>query len=653
MPDRIGNETLLEVLHAAGVCLFRWEVATDGWWWSAACYPLLGYENDAVAPSRDAFFGRVHPDDLLEVEGVLEAAERGESDVQALFRVPQPDGRTRWIEIFARALRDADGTVVLVAGVWMDVSARVRSEEDRRESEWRFRRLYEANLLGVVFYHESGRLLAPNEAFLTMIGVDRAAFDRDGLDWGRLTPVEWTAADHRAAEELRARGRHDPREKELLHHSGHRVPVLITAAELVPGRPEHGVAFIVDLSRLKRVENALRDNEARLLALNETLEQRVRERTAEAEQRADQLRALALQLTRAEAQERERLGHVLHDHVQQLVSAARLKAGIVRRDPGNLRAPELLRDVETLLEESLTASRSLATQLSPPVLRDGAMADALEWLARRMERDHNLTVTLDLDPSVDPEGEEIRSFTFEATRELLFNVVKHAGTRAASMRLDMTADAMVRIAVSDSGRGFDARDELPATRGGLGLRGLRQRMMLVGGRVDVRSAPGEGTTVTLLAPMGVHGRRRRGGGLGASQELPAWRPRREAGAALRVLIADDHRMFREGISTLLAQDHDFDVVGEAADGEEALHLAHALRPDVVLLDISMPGRNGIQVTEQLGRELPGIKVVGLSMHERDELGVAMRQAGAVAYVSKMGPSEVLLGVLRSVSDDVR
>src|SRR6202012_4221411 len=90
-----------------------------------------------------------------------------------------------------------------------------------------------------------------------------------------------------------------------------------------------------------------------------------------------------------------------------------------------------------------------------------------------------------------------------------------------------------------------------------------------------------------------------------------------------------------------------EVVGQAADGEEAVRLARELRPQIMIVDVSMPKYNGIQVTTLITKELPETRVIGLSMHERDDMALAMRNAGAVAYCAKSWPSEQLLTELRS------
>jgi DNA-binding NarL/FixJ family response regulator len=116
----------------------------------------------------------------------------------------------------------------------------------------------------------------------------------------------------------------------------------------------------------------------------------------------------------------------------------------------------------------------------------------------------------------------------------------------------------------------------------------------------------------------------------------------------RILVADDHRLFREGVAQLLRDAGDFEVVGQADDGGQAVTLAAALRPDVCLLDVSMPTVNGVEAAMRISQLAPEVRVVALSMHERADMADAMRAAGAVAYLSKDVPADVLLGVLRAL-----
>ena len=115
---------------------------------------------------------------------------------------------------------------------------------------------------------------------------------------------------------------------------------------------------------------------------------------------------------------------------------------------------------------------------------------------------------------------------------------------------------------------------------------------------------------------------------------------------IRILIADDHAVIRQGLSTSLGQEPDIAIVGEAADGKMALDKARSLHPDVVLMDLGMPKMNGIEATRIIHTEMPGVRVVGLSMFEEKERASAMFEAGAVAYLSKSCSVDTLTSAIR-------
>ena len=117
---------------------------------------------------------------------------------------------------------------------------------------------------------------------------------------------------------------------------------------------------------------------------------------------------------------------------------------------------------------------------------------------------------------------------------------------------------------------------------------------------------------------------------------------------IRVLIADDHRLFREALRTVL--ERECDVVGEAASGEEAVALATRIRPDIVLLDVAMPGVGGLNAAHRLAKQAPSSKVVILSQHEDEEYVIeAMVEAGAAGYLVKTDAAAELLSALRAVA----
>ncbi len=117
---------------------------------------------------------------------------------------------------------------------------------------------------------------------------------------------------------------------------------------------------------------------------------------------------------------------------------------------------------------------------------------------------------------------------------------------------------------------------------------------------------------------------------------------------IRVLVVDDHTIVREGVHILLEAQSDIEVVGEAADGQEALVRARELQPEIALVDIAMPGLNGLELTRALKRDWPQIHVIILTMYESDEYFFQVLDAGASGYVLKKAASADLVAAIRAV-----
>jgi signal transduction histidine kinase/CheY-like chemotaxis protein len=367
-------------------------------------------------------------------------------------------------------------------------------------------------------------------------------------------------------------------------------------------------------------------------------------RTTEAERANVTLRGLAREVNKAEQRERQRIARLLHDDLQQLLVSAKMRLAM-SRSAGEGTAQ--IEEIGNLIDAALNSSRSLTAQISPPVLHEAGLDAGLRWLCRFVEEHHKLRVDLDLSLGSAPIDFSDRDFLFQAGRELLFNVVRHSGVRRARLRVSITGDR-VRLEVSDGGKGFDRAflDRAEASNDHSGLRTLRERVRLLGGTFSVQARPGKGTRVRLDLPLSEFKEetRRALPDPGAPpQDLPAKRS-----SLVRVLIADDHRVVREGIQSFLSQEDWLEIVGQAADGRQAVLMTRDLQPDVVIMDISMPELNGIEATRIITGENPHVRIIGLSMHQQQDMASAMISAGAERYLTKGGPAEDLVQAVREL-----
>ena len=504
-------------------------------------------------------------------------------------------------------------------------------------SEQRYRDLVEL-APDAVLVHQDGRIVYANATAVCLYGA--GSFEQlRGRDMLELVHLDEREAV-RARVQLVQDGNIDP--LHAFRHvrlDGQEVSVEATAAP-VDWQGKRAVQTIIrDITARKRAEEALRK-------ANDELEWRVRERTAELseaigtlEQQARHLRALAAELTLTEQRERRRLAGVLHDGLQQLLVAARVRAHMMGRSSD----PEVrdgCQEMVALLAEALAEARTLTGELSPPTLQKGGLLPALEWLTRWMGEKHRLTVRL-CPPAapLPPLAEDVSVLLYQAVRELLLNTVKYAQVAAAEVALTRQEHTLM-LTVADAGIGFDpARLRVAGgVEGGFGLLGIRERLELVGGHLEIESRPGQGSRFRLVAPLRP-----------VAEEAPAARSPASpaaAGRRTRVLVVDDHALVRRGIATLLVGEPDLEVVGEAADGKMAIELTRDVAPDVILMDISMPVMNGIEATSAIHAEFPAARVIGLSALDAAEQSDAMRAAGAVVCVNKIDSAEALLAAIR-------
>jgi two-component system CheB/CheR fusion protein len=557
-----------------------------------------------------------------------------------------------WYVRRCRPYRTQRGTVEGVVVTFTDVSELKRAQIAARERAAELETLMGLAPVAVWIAHESeASEITGNAASYRVLGLEPPeSVSKCGPDLklrseykfrrhGRLLEPEELPLQRAARGEDVA-----DLELELERDDGHRVVLFGNACPIrdEDGEPRGAVAAFLDITDRKRAEEDLE-------RLNAELESLVEHRTRRVQDQSRQLQSLAWQLADAEQQERRRLSQFLHDHLQQLLVGAKYRVRAARGRGGGRELAESLDGVDELIDQAVQATRDLTVELSPPVLFETGLAAAVQWLAKRMNEQGTIVVDVYDDMGEATLKPHRRVLLFECIRELLINAARHSGSDRAEVRMTFETNGVLKVQVEDEGAGFELEKfERAGANDHFGLFNLRQRLESIGGEVDIDTAPGEGTRVTMSCPPEPE----EVDAPPADQSPDAIDTNglevvRSADGAIRILIVDDHRIVREGLREILEGEQDLEVVGEAADGAEGVEMARRLRPQVVLMDINMPGTGGVEATRLINSELPDVRIVGLSIHEDDAVISRMTEAGACAFFNKGAATPEVIDAIRA------
>lgn len=375
----------------------------------------------------------------------------------------------------------------------------------------------------------------------------------------------------------------------------------------------------------------------------EQLEQRITERTI-------QLRALAVELTESEAHERRRIGRIIHDELQQLLVAAHMHVKITLgiTDPDSRKIS--LQKIADLIDKSMSVASNLSEDLSFVGFHDEGLSPSLKWIAGWMLKNHQLIVRIHSDATITHIDESLHIVLCQAVRELLFNVTKHAGVNRAELRISVTPDGQIEILVTDKGIGFNVLQKKAAkgVNKGLGLFSIEERLKYLGGKLEMKSAEGHGSSFRLLAPLHQTSKPKdTPKPILRKSTAKAANDRSSPRSAIRILLVDDHKLIRSALASLIDQEPDLEVAGDASNGLQAIERVKKLQPDLVLMDVTMPQMDGITATRRITQDWPHVKVIGLTMHEDTTYHNAMRKAGAIGCIIKTAASNDLILAIRA------
>jgi len=369
--------------------------------------------------------------------------------------------------------------------------------------------------------------------------------------------------------------------------------------------PVNGARFIrgaiVDITKLKMAEEAIHD--------------------------------LSGKLMNAQEKERAHLARELHDDLSQRIALLSIQLTTLRNKPRDLayvksQLDQFVSDVKRL---SVDIHR-ISHELHPARLTQLGLETALRGLCHELSAAHPLEIDFEAENLPRDLSQDVSVCLYRVTQESLQNVIKHSGAVSARVSIKLEK-GQVRLSVSDNGNGFDP----PATKAKatLGLISIEERVRAVKGEAKVISAVGAGTIIEVHVPVGS----------GSEDEINNNSKIKINNKSIRVVVVDDSKLMLETIVGLLTPH--FEVVGTAADGKTALEIIHHLKPDIAVLDMSMPFKTGIEIAADLKTSAPGVKVVIISAHDDESYISAASSAGALAYVVKTTLGDRLIPALES------
>ncbi len=396
------------------------------------------------------------------------------------------DQEGRWYSLRGRPYKTTDNEIDGAVLMLIDIDDLKRAQQEL-EATHHYADAIVDQVAPLLVLDNSLRVVRANESFLRHFQVsDEETEGRLIYDLGN---GQWNIPDLRNLLEKILPEKSVFREYQVEHTFetlGHRI-LLLNATQL-----DHTPNILLSIDDVTEQRYAKR----RLTEINQTLENRVAERTAEIQKRIGQLQQISFDLVDTEHRERRRLAVILHDDLQQILVGTQMHASTAFGPNGTREQGALVME---LISQAIETTRLLSKELAPPVLYERGLGAALQWLGRWARERYNLNLEVEVNEETDALDPTVRVFLFEGVRELLLNVVKHSQTNQARVSLDRIDANTLRLSVEDSGQGFDV-SKIKEKENGLGLFSLRERLALMNGTLTLDTAPGQGTRVEITIP---------------------------------------------------------------------------------------------------------------------------------------------------------
>jgi len=370
----------------------------------------------------------------------------------------------------------------------------------------------------------------------------------------------------------------------------------------------------------------------------------------------ESLRQLSTRLLQLQDEERRRISRDLHDITGQKLAFQTIGLSQVLTQKSDVLDEESRRTLSecvALSKQVADEIRTLSYLLHPPLLDELGLASAVRWYAEGYERRTGIQVKVEIAPDFRRLPADTEVTLFRVIQESLTNIHRYSGSQKAFVRLTQST-SKIELRIGDFGKGILADKSGQVTgkmvRLGVGIQGMKERMRQLGGKLEINSRPNKGTVVIATLPVSDRETlsSARENGVAESTLGPEAVPVNRDGGRKTILIADDHEMLRRGLRTMMEKEQQWQICGEAANGQEAVDKARKLRPDLVILDINMPILNGLAAARAILRDHPETKVLIFTVHDSEQTVREIKAAGAHGYLSKSNLGDDLVRVVRDL-----
>lgn len=361
----------------------------------------------------------------------------------------------------------------------------------------------------------------------------------------------------------------------------------------------------------------------------------------------DSMNSLSTRVLELQDEERRRLARDLHDTVGQEIVVVLMTLDTIARmwDKPDPSARKNLLEAVAWLRKVESEIRTFSYLLHPPLLDDMGLASALSWYMEGFSKRSGISVQLSLPDNLPRLSLQAETALFRVTQESLSNVIRHSQSKQAWVRIALDSHSL-RLSIRDEGRGFEQAAHTGATPSGVGIEGMRGRLRSLGGTLDLQSGP-HGTEVLASVPLH-RSDAAQSDSVRARRQHEGETSQAAASRAKRILIVDDHEVARKGIRFLLNEEDDLEICGEAQDGLEAFEKVQRLSPDLVILDLNMPGGGGFSAANRIRNAGLTPKILIYTTHTFPGLERIARAADCDGFVVKANATQDLIRGIRAV-----